>query len=117
MDLITIKDLEVRYCVGVSDEERANPQRLLLTLEISHDVSQAADKDDVWWTIDYFQVSRRLLKAGQGRSWHLIETVAVDLADLVLKEFGAGSVTVEVKKFILNEAAYVSVRIARSATT
>ena len=30
MDTITIRDLEVFVCVGVPDEERARPQRLLL---------------------------------------------------------------------------------------
>ena len=49
MSKISIVDLEVFYCVGVTDEERAKPQRLLLTVEMSLDFppprSATASKD------------------------------------------------------------------------
>ncbi len=37
-DQITIKDLEVRFHVGVPDDERAKPQKLLITIEMTHDL-------------------------------------------------------------------------------
>ncbi len=113
-DTITICDLEVFYRVGVPDEERANPQRLLLTLEILHDFAGAAATDDLTKTIDYHAVTTRLRPFGEGRDWRLIETLAVDLAEWVLAEFDAARVTVEVKKFILPETRYVAVRVTRS---
>src|SRR4051812_19391091 len=114
MDIITIKDLEVFYCVGVPDEERATPQRLLLTVEMEHDFHAAAVEDELSDTIDYFSVSQRLLKFGDGVHWKLIETLAVDLAQMILEEFGPRSVEVEVKKFILPNARYVSTRVMRA---
>jgi 7,8-dihydroneopterin aldolase/epimerase/oxygenase len=108
-DTITLADLEVRYRVGVPDAERAEPQRLLLTVEMRRDFTRAAAGDDLRETIDYFAVSRRLLAFGEGRSWKLIETLAVDIAAMVLADFGAEAVTVEVKKFIIPEARHVSV--------
>ncbi len=114
MDVISITDLEVFYCVGVPDEERAKPQRLLLTVEMEHDFSKAASEDDIGETIDYFAVSQRLLKFGDGVHWKLIETLAVDIAQMILEEFRVRRVTVEVKKFILPETRYVSVRVTRS---
>jgi FolB domain-containing protein len=109
-DVITLADLEVSCHVGVPDEERARPQRLLLTVAMEHDFSRAVAADDVRHTVNYFDVSRRLLALGQGRSWRLIETLAADVARLVVDEFGAARATVEVKKFILPEARHVSVR-------
>jgi FolB domain-containing protein len=116
MDLIIIKDLEVHYCVGVPDEERAKPQRLLLTVEMQHDFARAAGDDELGNTIDYFAVSQRLLKFGDGAHWKLIETVAVDIAQMVLEEFQPANISVEVKKFILPEANYVAVRVTRGRT-
>jgi len=113
MDTITIKDLEVSFCVGVSDEERAKPQRLLLTVELEHDFHTAATEDELAGTVDYFAVSQRLLKFGDGVHWKLIETLAVDIAQMVLEEFGPRAVTVEVKKFIIPQARHVSVRVTR----
>src|ERR1700742_4599134 len=99
MSQIKIVDLEVFYSVGVTDEERAKLQRLLLTIEMSYDFSAAAMSDRISRTIDYFAVSQRLLQYGQGRSWKLIEKLAVNLADLIFTEFHPAEVTVEVKKF------------------
>ena len=113
MGTITITDLEVFYCVGVPDEERAKPQRLLLTVEMEHDFRAATEEDDLSDTIDYFAVSQRLLKFGDGMHWKLIETLAMDIAQKVLDEFRPRSVTVEVKKFIIPQARYVSVRMTR----
>ena len=114
MDTITIRDLEAHYHVGVPDEERAHPQRLLLTVEMETDIRRAAAGDDLAHTIDYFAVSQRLLRLGDGRSWRLIETLATEIAALVLDGFGARRVHVEVCKFIIPEARSVSVRISRS---
>jgi FolB domain-containing protein len=110
---ISIIDLEVFYRVGVPDEERAKPQRLLLTVEMDFDFSAAAHTDSIADTIDYFAVSQRLLKFGEGKSWKLIEKLAADIADLVLSEFKPGSVTVEVKKFPIPQAHYVSVSLTK----
>ena len=113
MSTITLTDLEVHYHVGVPDAERAQPQRLLLTVEMQRDLTRAAASDDLRETIDYYAVSRRLLHFGEGRSWKLIEKLAADIAALVLADFGAEAVSVEVKKFILPETRYVSVRLMR----
>jgi FolB domain-containing protein len=113
MDKITIRDLEVFYRVGVPDEERSKPQRLLLTVEMEHDFKSAATEDDLSATIDYFAVSQCLLRFGDGVHWKLIETLAVDIAQMILEDFQPHSVTVEVKKFIIPEAAYVSTRVTR----
>lgn len=114
MDTITISELEVQFRVGVPDQERACPQRLLLTVEMDQDLSEAAQTDDLRRTIDYYRVSRRLLELGRDRQWKLIETLADEIAQLILKEFMPRVVRVEVKKFILPEARYVSVKLERN---
>jgi dihydroneopterin aldolase len=113
MSFITIVDLEVFYRVGISEEERAKPQRLLLTLDIKFDFSSAAVSGRIGRTIDYYEVAQRLLKLGETRSWRLIESVATDVADKILSEFHPDSVTVEVKKFSIPEARYVSVSLTK----
>jgi FolB domain-containing protein len=114
MDTIAIRDLEVHFHVGVPDEERERAQRLLIDVEMETDFSAAADHDDLGQTIDYYAVSRRILRLGEGRSWRLIESLSAEIAGLVVAEFGAETATVEIKKFILPEARHVSVRTSRS---
>jgi FolB domain-containing protein len=113
MPKISIVDLEVFYHVGVPDEERAQPQRLLLTIEMDSNFSAAAKTDSIADTIDYFAVSQRLLKFGDGKNWKLIEKLAADIADLILSKFKPQSVSVEVKKFPIPQARHVSVILTK----
>ena len=115
MPTINIVDLEVFYRVGVPEAERAQPQRLLLTLELESDFSAAAKSDGIADTIDYYAVTQRLLKFGEGREWKLIEKLAADIADVVLQEFKPQAVSVEVKKFIIPQARYVSVSLMKKS--
>jgi dihydroneopterin aldolase len=117
MHRITIVELEAHFNVGVTDEERAQPQRLLLTVDMDYDFSSAAVSDRITKTIDYYAVAQRLLKFGEGRSWKLIEKLANDLVDTILTEFQPEAVMVEVKKFAIPEARHVSVRLAKPRGT
>ena len=110
---ISIVDLEVFYRVGVPDAERSQPQRLLLTVEMESDFSAAAKSDSIADTIDYFAVTQRLLKFGDGKSWKLIEKLAADIVDAILSEFKPQSIAVEVKKFVIPQARHVSVKLTR----
>jgi FolB domain-containing protein len=114
MSKISIVDLEVFYCVGVTDEERANPQRLLVTVDMSHDFTSAALSDRIEKTINYFDVAQDLLKFGEGRSWKLLEKLAANIADSILVKHKPQGVTVQVKKFPIPQARWVSVSITRS---
>ena len=115
MDKIRISDLEVFYQVGVSEEERARPQRLLLSVEMEHDFSSAISRDNLAETIDYHAVSQSLIGFGEGCHWQLIEALAADLAAMILDQFKPRSVVVEVKKFVIPQAAFVSVAVRRAA--
>jgi dihydroneopterin aldolase len=111
---ISIVDLEVFYHVGVPDTERAHPQRLLLTIEMESIFAVAAESDSITDTINYFAVTQQLLTFGTGREWKLIEKLASDIADAILKEFKPQSVSVQVKKFIIPQAKHVSVTLTKS---
>lgn len=112
-DRIILHDVEVHYHVGVPDEERSKPQRLLISVELTSDFTTAATTDFLATTIDYQRVYERVLRFGDGRAWKLIEKLAYDIVSDLLKEFPAQEVTVEVKKFILKKARYTAVRVTR----
>jgi FolB domain-containing protein len=113
MSKITITDLEVFYCVGVTDQERARPQRLLLTVELDFDFTSAALSDRIEATLDYNEIVQDLLAYGEGRSWKLLEKLAANIADRILSRCRPEAVAVEVKKFAIPQARYVSVALRR----
>ena len=114
MSKISIVDLEVFYSVGVTDEERAQPQRLLVTVVMDFDFSTASLSDRIEKTINYQAVAQRLLKYGDGRSWKLLERLVSNIADTVMTEFKPQAVMVEAKKFTIPQARYVSVSLVRT---
>jgi FolB domain-containing protein len=114
MDTITIKDLAVLCRIGVPEEERAKPQRLLITISISGDFSRACISDDINKTVNYYDVSRRIVEFCRTESCKLIEKLAREIADLTIREFGAENVRVLVKKFVLSDARYVSFELEQS---
>jgi dihydroneopterin aldolase len=113
-DKIAIADLEVFFQVGITQQERSKAQRLLISIELEHDFTTAAARDNLADTIDYAAVAERVLHFGNGCHWELIETLAAEIATMVLEEFAPRRVTVEVKKFIIPQARHVSVRLTRS---
>jgi dihydroneopterin aldolase len=114
LDQIIINELEVFARVGVPEAERASPQKLLITLIMDHDFSKAALKDDLGATVDYYAVSIKVLEFAKERDWKLIETLAVDLAHLILRDFKPQRVSVQIKKFIVPQARFVAVQIERT---
>jgi FolB domain-containing protein len=114
MSRISIVDLEVFYQIGVTDEERAKPQRLLITVEMVFDFTTAAMSDRLEKTINYFDVAQELLKFGNNRNWKLLEKVTSNVADFIMVRFKPETLTVEIKKFPIPQASYVSVAVART---
>lgn len=114
MSRIAIVDLEVFYNVGVTHEERAKPQRLLVTVDMNFDFSTAAISDRIEKTINYHTVVQELLKFGEGRSWKLLERLVTNIADMVLTQYGPQTVMVEVKKFPFPQARHVAVSLTRT---
>ena len=114
MSKITIVDLEVHYCVGITDEERAKPQRLLLTVDMQYDFSIAAISDRIEKTINYQKLSNQLLKFGDGRSWKLLERLVSNIADMILAEYKPAAVFVEAKKCAIPKASHVAVSLTKA---
>jgi dihydroneopterin aldolase len=113
MARIAIVDLEVHYCIGLSDHERAQPQKLLLTVEVNTDFTAAAVTERIEKTINYQRVVDDLLQFGENRSWKLMEKLVSNIADHVMSEYEPDSVLVEVKKFVIPQARYVAVSLTR----
>jgi dihydroneopterin aldolase len=114
-DLIRISDLEIVTAIGVTDEERAKPQTLLLSLDLRvKDIGPAAFTDNVNLTVDYSEVAERVKIMGASRPRRLIETLAEEIATDLLRSFPIVSVRLELRKFYaLPGAHHVSVVIDR----
>ncbi|MEO6969920.1 MAG: dihydroneopterin aldolase [Chthoniobacterales bacterium] len=112
-DEIRIEELELMTHVGVPDEERAQPQRLTVSLTLQPRTHFGDLGDDLVRTIDYAAVCETVRSFVVGRRDKLIETLAHEMAEHLLRSFALARVELELRKFILPETRYVAVRIVR----
>ena len=114
MDKIVIRDLEVDTQIGVTEAERAHVQRLLVTVEMECDLTEAGRTDMETATTPYDVVANLIRQVVAERPRKLVEAVADAIAEAILSRRLARAVTVEVKKFCIPRTQYVSVEIRRT---
>jgi 7,8-dihydroneopterin aldolase/epimerase/oxygenase len=83
---------------GVSDDEQRLGGRYVVDVELHFDIARAAAGDNLSDTISYSDVYRTVREIVQGRSFRLIETLAETIAQSLLAEYPAETITVRVKK-------------------
>jgi dihydroneopterin aldolase len=111
IDRIHIEQLEVFARVGVPDAERTAPQRLILNVTIWP--KRVGLQDNIADTVNYSEVATSLKQFIGQRDYRLIETLAEETAGHLLTRFPVRKVEVEVRKFVLPDANYVSVTAVR----
>lgn len=114
-DCIHIASLELLAHLGVTAQERAQAQRVTVSLTLHPAQGFGHLEDRLENTIDYAAVCAALRSLTAERPRALVETLADEMADRVLKTFGnCRAVDVELRKYILSDTAYVAVRLSRT---
>jgi len=113
---IHIHQLTVFARVGVPRVERAKRQRLVLniTLWAARDLRDL--QDTIKHTVDYSALCRETKTFLSRQSPKLLETLANDLVAHLLRKFRVRKISIEVRKFVLKDAAYASVTVTRRAS-
>lgn len=81
MGTLFIRSLPVDCIIGIHPFERASRQRLLISLTLSTDFSEAAAEDDIERALDYTALANRIEAFARDGQFKLIETLAERLAD------------------------------------
>ncbi|HZU86055.1 MAG TPA: dihydroneopterin aldolase [Anaerolineaceae bacterium] len=98
MDQILISDLRARGVIGISDEERARPQDILINIALFTDTRPAAQSDRIEDCVNYSSVAKMILAHAESAARHTVEALAADLARLCLEVPGVQRVRVRVEK-------------------
>jgi 7,8-dihydroneopterin aldolase/epimerase/oxygenase len=114
-DRIHIEQLEISAHIGVPEKERAAPQRLTVSISL-WPYDEARDADKIENTVNYSAVAEASKNFIRDQSVSLIETLADHVALHLLKTFPIQRITVEVRKFPLKDAKYVSATVTRTAS-
>jgi 7,8-dihydroneopterin aldolase/epimerase/oxygenase len=97
-DRIELRGLTVRGRHGVFDHERADGQDFVVDITVWIDLVDAAASDDLADTYDYGVLAQRAAAIIAGPARNLVETVAGDIAEDVMKDQRVYAVEVTVHK-------------------
>ena len=98
MDVLFIHGLRLDTEIGVYEWEKNVKQPISLDIEVNTDASRPAQSDELRDALDYQKISDRVTEFINSQHFHLVETVAEKVADLLFIEFGVGWARVKVSK-------------------
>jgi len=98
MDIVFIRDLEVKTVIGVFDWERKIRQRLIFNIELGTDIGSAAKSDELGDTLDYKAISHAIEDMAEASSYQLVEALVEAVAQMVIKDFGVKWLSITLDK-------------------
>ena len=98
MDIIFLHDMRIDTVIGIWDWERKIRQTVSIDLEMAADIRKAAASDSVEDTLNYKSVAKRLQQFVGDSSFQLVETLAEEIAAIVINEFDVPWVRVRLNK-------------------
>jgi len=98
MDIIFLRELKIEATIGIWEWERKIRQTVIVDLDMSADIRNAAKTDSVDDTLNYKLVSKRVQQFVADSSFQLVETLAERIAAIIRDEFGVAWVRVSVNK-------------------
>ena len=97
-DKVFITGLRASAVIGIYDWEREIRQNLRLDLEMQTDVRRAAASEDIADALDYEKISNRVRDFVEQSEFLLVETLAEQLAGLLIAEFNVPWLRLSVHK-------------------
>tara|TARA_B100001146_G_C15892354_1_gene310860 strand:- start:11 stop:367 length:357 start_codon:yes stop_codon:yes gene_type:complete len=115
MDKIILTDLRIDTVIGIWDWEKRNPQTISIDLEMETDTKTASQSDSIEDALDYKAVRKRVQQFIQESQFNLIETVAENVAKIILEEFDVQWLKLRISKpFAIRGSKNVGVCIERT---
>ncbi|MCK4229659.1 bifunctional dihydroneopterin aldolase/7,8-dihydroneopterin epimerase [Enterobacter asburiae] len=98
MDIVFIEQLSVITTIGVYDWEQTIEQKLVFDIEMGWDNRKSAKSDDVNDCLSYADISETVINHLEGQRFALVERVAEEVAELLLKKFNSPWVRIKLSK-------------------
>jgi len=95
---IGVEGIELRGRCGVTSEERAVGQRIVVDVRVTPRATPGADSDEVAGTVDYTAVVDIVREAVEGREYNLLERLATVIAEGLFAAHRPLEISVTVRK-------------------
>ena len=111
---VFVKDLEIIALLGVHEQERIKPQRIIVNIDLSVAEGSSAIEDDIRNVVSYEVVVRKVEKIVAEGHVNLVETLAERIAAACLADVRVLAARVRIEKpDIIPNARSVGVEVER----
>lgn len=97
-ETIGISDLRVICVIGCMPHEKLVVQEILFDIEVTPNDAERPEGDKLRETVNYFNIRDHAEKLAKKNTYHLIESLAHDLCDLLMNKMEISTVKVTIKK-------------------
>ncbi len=98
MDIIFLHGIETNCVVGVWEWEKQITQKIIVDVEMASDIAKSAASDELEDTLNYKAVTEDVIEMLEASRFQLIETMAEEVAKLVMGKFSTSWVKVRINK-------------------
>lgn len=111
---ILINDLVLMMSIGIYEQEKQVPQRVIINLEALLAESHAHLSDDIADAVSYEVLINEITALSQARHYELVETFAEDIAQMALQDQRIARIKLRVEKpDIIENTRSVGIEIER----
>ncbi|MCB1215148.1 MAG: dihydroneopterin aldolase [Deltaproteobacteria bacterium] len=95
---LKLKNLKTKALIGIHPWERKAPQEIILNISLDFAGEAASHSDQLKDTLDYDALSQKVIRLVEASEFFLVEKLAQEILQLILKEDLVQNAQVEVDK-------------------
>lgn len=112
-DRIFLDNLRLKCRIGITDEERREPQEIMADVSLIVNLKRAGASDSLGDTVDYREAMKRISQFVSSKEFNLLESLAEGIATLVLETAGVERVIVKVRKMAYSSEPSIGIEVQR----
>ncbi len=107
---IGIQDFKVDCIIGIHPDERSTAQTVLVDMDISYDISQAVQHDEISYALDYSRMAEIIAEHLKWQRYHLLETACAGLIEMIRRAHPEEilGITLRIRKIRTSKTFYAS---------
>jgi D-erythro-7,8-dihydroneopterin triphosphate epimerase len=98
LDTLYINDLVLPCLIGVFENERKEKQQIIINVALGVDTQKAGKSDDLKDTVNYHDISLKIIELVEKSQFYLLEKLAQEIANICLRNKLVKQVTIRVEK-------------------
>lgn len=97
-DIIFIENIPTQAIIGINDFEKLAPQKLIVSVRLGTDITQAVQTGDIQHALNYDAISRFIDEKVQASQFELLESLADYLVQQLFANFTMTSIELTIQK-------------------